>query len=106
MEPLITRVGELMRGRTERLAPGPPRRPIAGVENIGLPVRAGMELSPAELEIMDHIDAARRGIKDLGLRGNAHELDHAVHTLQFFVVKHAMQRLHFRGMSRWFWKDE
>lgn len=69
-------------------------------------VNGQLGYTPEEQAIMDHILAARAGIKELGLRANCKELDDGVHRLQMFVVAHVMQRLGFRGMSRWYWSVE
>lgn len=68
-------------------------------------LRASLQFSPEEQEIVDHIEAAYRGIQQLGLRANQKELDQATHSLQMFVLKHAMQRVGFKGLSRWYWQD-
>lgn len=59
-----------------------------------------------ELEVLEHISAAYRGIRKLGLRQDTAnlgtELCAATHSMQFFVMKHALERIGFDGVTIWF----
>lgn len=63
-----------------------------------------------ELEIIEHINAAMRGIISLGLRMDTKNLEVElcahVHGLQMFVAKHAMERIGFAGITQWFLYDD
>lgn len=50
-------------------------------------------LSPAEQEIMDHIQAVIKGLQDLGLSCNEGELAQAIHSLQMFIMVRVLNRL-------------
>lgn len=87
-------------------------QPVPGVTGepvtVDKPKLAGgaLAFTPEELEVQEHVIAAMRGIFALGLREDTKnletELSTHVHGLQMFVVKHAMERLGFEGVSRWF----
>lgn len=66
-----------------------------------------LAFSPEELQVIEHINAAMRGIQALGLRKDTSNLDVElamhVHGLQMFVVKHALERIEFNGVSQGKW---
>lgn len=52
-----------------------------------------VEPNEEEIAVLQHLDAAAQQILDWGLKGNAAELFHGLHTLQSFVTAHMLQRL-------------
>lgn len=63
-------------------------------------------LDAEEQEVMDHINAAMKGIVDLGLKMDSDnlgtELCLHVHGLQGFVVQHMLQRLEPHEWGKWY----
>lgn len=62
-------------------------------------------MTEAEIEIMDHLAAAYRGIQKLGLNYNESELASHMHGMQSFVTQRVLQRLEPECYSNWYKED-
>lgn len=61
-----------------------------------------LRFSAEEQEAINHINQAMQIIQGWELKGNHEELGQAVHSMQMFVVSHAMTRIGFQGISSWY----
>lgn len=62
-----------------------------------------IEFNDEEKQANDHLMEFMNIVqREWGLNCNEGEFVHAIHTLQFFIMKHMLQRLEAKDFSEWY----